>query len=84
MISSHLFSQVVLTPARFLYFDHSQEHDFNERGLNWAEKYTDIKKTFGYSPPSNQNILGKVVSFSSTLTSTDNYGTTISLSRERM
>lgn len=50
--------KVVLTPARFLYFDHSQEHDFNERGLNWAEKYTDIKKTFGYSPPGNQNILG--------------------------
>ncbi|PFX20833.1 Beta-hexosaminidase [Stylophora pistillata] len=50
--------KVVLTPARFLYFDHSQEHDFNERGLNWAEKYTDIRKTFGYSPPGNQNILG--------------------------
>ena len=36
--------------ATHLYFDHPQEHDPEERGLHWATRYTDAKKTFGFIP----------------------------------
>lgn len=58
LILFHL-TQVVISHPKYFYLDHSPEPDFDERGLNWAEKYTDIRKTFGYSPLDDQNIMGK-------------------------
>jgi len=38
-----------------LYFDHPQEPDPEERGLYWATRYIDTRKTFGFMP---DNIYG--------------------------
>lgn len=38
-----------------LYFDHPQEPDPEERGLYWATRYTDTRKTFSFMP---DNIYG--------------------------
>ena len=35
-----------------LYFDHPYEPDPQERGLYWATRYTDTRKTFGFMPDS--------------------------------
>ena len=35
-----------------LYFDHPYEPDPKERGLYWATRYTDTRKTFGFLPDS--------------------------------
>ena len=36
--------------ATHLYFDHPYEPDPEERGLHWATRYTDTRKTFGFTP----------------------------------
>lgn len=33
-----------------LYFDHPQEPDPEERGLYWAARYIDTRKTFSFMP----------------------------------
>jgi hexosaminidase len=33
-----------------LYFDHPQEPDPEERGLQWATRFTDTEKVFGLMP----------------------------------
>ncbi|KAL9962574.1 hypothetical protein ACROYT_G031685 [Oculina patagonica] len=50
--------KVVISHPKYFYLDHSPEPDFDERGLNWAERFTDIRKTFGYSTLDDQNIMG--------------------------
>ncbi|KAK3609931.1 hypothetical protein CHS0354_011761 [Potamilus streckersoni] len=42
--------KVVLSFATHLYFDHPYEPDPEERGLYWAPRFTDTKKTFGFIP----------------------------------
>ncbi|CAK8692064.1 unnamed protein product [Clavelina lepadiformis] len=42
--------KVVLSPATHLYFDQPYEPDPNERGLYWASRFTDTKKTFSFMP----------------------------------
>ncbi|ESO84391.1 hypothetical protein LOTGIDRAFT_168843 [Lottia gigantea] len=42
--------KVVMAQATHLYFDHPYEPDPEERGLYWAPRYTDTRKTFGFMP----------------------------------
>ncbi|XP_071084142.1 beta-hexosaminidase-like [Haliotis cracherodii] len=42
--------KVVMAQATHLYFDHPYEPDPLERGLYWAPRYTDTRKTFGFMP----------------------------------
>ena len=49
---------MVLSPSEILYLDHSSEDGFNERGLNWATDYSNVKKILNYLPADNENILG--------------------------
>ena len=39
-----------MSQATHLYFDHPYEPDPEERGLYWAARYTDTRKTFGFLP----------------------------------
>ncbi|XP_029179488.2 beta-hexosaminidase-like [Acropora millepora] len=50
--------KMVLSPSEILYLDHSSEDGFNERGLNWAADYSNVKKILNFSPADNENILG--------------------------
>ncbi|WP_040516073.1 family 20 glycosylhydrolase [Gilvimarinus chinensis] len=42
--------QVVLSSATHLYFDHPHESSPDARGYNWATRYTDLQKVFGFRP----------------------------------
>ena len=41
---------MILSLATHLYFDHPYEPDPEERGLHWATRYIDTRKTFGFMP----------------------------------
>lgn len=40
----------MLSHATHLYLDHPQEPDPEERGLYWARRYIDTRKTFSFQP----------------------------------
>ncbi|VDI12360.1 hexosaminidase [Mytilus galloprovincialis] len=42
--------KVVMAQGTHLYFDHPQEPDPEERGLYWAARYIDTRKTFSFMP----------------------------------
>lgn len=44
------YIQVVMAQATHMYFDHPQEPDPEERGLYWAPRFTDTRKTFSFVP----------------------------------
>ncbi|PSW47505.1 family 20 glycosylhydrolase [Photobacterium kishitanii] len=46
---------VVLSNAPFLYFDHPQAPDPQERGYYWSTRYTNTEKVFGFSPANIYN-----------------------------
>ena len=39
-----------MSQATHLYFDHPAEPDPEERGLNWATRFTDTRKVFSFMP----------------------------------
>ena len=43
-------TQVVMSQATHLYFDHPQEPDPEERGYYWATRFTPVRKVFGFMP----------------------------------
>lgn len=47
--------KVIMAQGTHLYFDHPHEPDPEERGLYWATRYIDTRKTFGFMP---DNIYG--------------------------
>ena len=44
-----------MSQATHLYFDHPAEPDPEERGLNWATRFTDTRKVFGFMPDNLYN-----------------------------
>lgn len=42
--------KVIMAQGTHLYFDHPQEPDPEERGLYWATRFTDTRKTFSFMP----------------------------------
>ncbi|MBU2884221.1 carbohydate-binding domain-containing protein [Gilvimarinus agarilyticus] len=42
--------KVVLSSATHLYFDHPYESNPDERGYNWATRYTDLEQVFAFRP----------------------------------
>lgn len=50
IVNVHVDFQVIMAQATHLYFDHPYEPDPEERGLYWAPRFTNTRKTFSFMP----------------------------------